>query len=219
MQGANTAAIVSTIAACVSAIMTIAAGEFAYMTRRSYTRGLAHDMRSEHDKLVIRLSPRFWRCIHSAYNDFREEHPHLPSDINDLVRSACAPPGLTRASDPIDYLPSNATPRQKAMWEFAALIYPQSTRGNRPELESRSIISKLEASEFIDARSSLGGFWDKWVTQLGPKRVSKVQVYRGQAILIILLTYLDITHRQWTGERNKGKGDMYRLAYLLKDYT
>ena len=39
--------------------------------------------------------------------------------------------------------------------------------------------------------------------------------YKGQAGLIYLLTYLDIAHRQWTGERSKGKGPMYELANIM----
>ena len=203
--------VVSVVAACVS---TGAAVVSVIFSRRAHARGLVHDMRGEHDELAVNKSPIFWGGAEEAYKCFQGTRPDLPNRIQELAMSAGPPPGL-RGIDPIDYLPAGPTPAQKALWTFATLVYPTTTRGDRANLERESIVPDAQAEGFFEARSRYCGFWDKWANHLGPSRVARV--FRGQAPLIILLTYLDLTHRQWTGERHKGKRQMYRLAELVKN--
>lgn len=205
----------SVIAAVVSAAMAIISGVFALLGWKSYRAGIRHVMRHEHDILALERSPVFWKGILGAWCEFRTDRGDLPSDIQDLLRSSGPPPGVQEDTEPLDYLPHGGSPHQIALWDFATRIYPPQTRGNQNQLFDATLIPASSIEGFLDARSAWGGFWDKWANRLSPEQISAAQPYTGQAAFIFLLTYLDIAHRQWTGERGKGKGRMYVLANVM----
>ncbi len=205
----------SVIAAVVSAAMAIISGVFALAGWKSFRAGIRHAMRHEHDILTLERSPIFWKGVLGAWREFRTDRGDLPSDVQDLLRSAGPPPRVQEGTEPLDYLPHGASPHQLALWDFAMRIYPPPTRGNSDQLFDATLIPESSIPGFFDARSAWGGFWDKWSNRLSPKQIAETQAYKDQATLIFLLTYLDIAHRQWTGEREKGKGRMYVLANVM----
>ncbi|MBN2317024.1 MAG: hypothetical protein JXM79_24065 [Sedimentisphaerales bacterium] len=102
------------------------------------------------------------------------------------------------------------TKEQWILWDFACQIYPY--------MESKNKNNKcLLSDEFRASRSKLSGFWERTTKQCTFKYFS--QTYPKEIYSLILLTWLDITHRKTTNEKyDKGKVEMYIFAQRLMIY-
>jgi len=169
-------------------------------------------MREEYDKMN-RDRRIFWDALRQAYNRFREKQEGmLPQDLMDFLDSCGMPPGLSRVSNIRLYELRGGTPDQRVLYDFASAIYPLGTK-TREELIKASIIDDKIADDFFDSRSDFGGFWDRWAERRGIKEIC--DEYPKERGSLIVLTWLDITHRKWTREDHEGKIHMYRLAEKL----
>lgn len=197
----------------ISTLSAIVAVYFSFQSAKSAKESKITTVRFKQDELAENLSPVFWSTLRKAYSGFRKERPQLPENIDQLILSAGGPYDLSEHTDPISYDIKKAPPEQLELWEFVKAIYPLETSGNLEELKSKSIIPFEEADGFFQARSKMCGFWDTAIHELGVKTTLKI--YAGQSLLLFMLAYLDIVHRKWTREANRGKPYLYKLVTKL----
>lgn len=231
---------VTLIAAWVGAIGALASGSMAILTeiRRKHTENRLRNEAKEamdiirkeakeaeerlrketmRDEYTLHITNRriFWSDLENAYNLFRQNNANLPTDLKALVDKCGMPPGLNRFEYITHYVLQNGTDFQEAMERFAESIYPKDYE-TQEHRRSRSLIHTEAFDNWNTSRSVLGDFWDKWTNRLGVEYISRHPDYSKNRQMVILLSWLDISHRKQVKELHKGKRDMYKLGNRLQ---
>lgn len=175
--------------------------------------GRAHEMRLEHAEIWVDLNTSFWEGVRAAYAEFKDASD-LEYDLHQFVLKAGLPLQPGAGIDWLDFQAPTAPEAAVLMWKFATRIYPLDNGGStRDELMRISIVPDNLVDAFMNARSKLAGFWERWARA---RSLSSISVeYSGDFSQIVLLLWLDIAHRKWTGERNKNKYGMLRLCQTM----
>lgn len=182
---------------------------FFEVRRRQAERRIA--MKSEYDELFT-ARETYWTELRRAYGIFRST-PSDPENLENLIRSAGAPPGLGKVdliSWPQDY-GTRLGPDQRTIWSFAQAVYPP--RDNRAgKVTDYSLVASAggDPKEFHESRAKLAKFWDKWSQVLSTASVART--YTAAYDQRIMLSWLELALAQWTRDPGKGKVGLFRLA-------
>lgn len=194
----------------ISASIALISVLFSFIVFQRTKRIEKWSMRDEYDDLISKRSI-FWENLRVAFDKFQKENKSnvLPKNLMSFIDSAGIPNNILKCKNIKLFELKEASDNQKQMELFCNLIYPIDTN-NINQLKEKSIINSENSLAFCEARSVLSGFWDRWSNRKRRKWI--IMNFTKEKYMILMLTWLDVSHRKWTKEDDIGKQKMYTIA-------
>lgn len=201
MEKLNLLNFISVLIAFISIVIS-------YIVHRRTKKLEKWSMIDEYAQLIPERSI-FWDNLRIAFDKFKNESEFNREDLMTFIESIRIPNNILDCSNIKFFELKEANYDQKQMELFCNLIYPIKAK-NTEELKELSILPHKYSIDFFKARSLLAAFWDKWSSRKKKKWIKKN--FETEKYLILILTWLDVSHRKWTKEDDRGKQKMYKLA-------
>jgi len=175
--------------------------------------------RQEYADIANDARGSLWRAVQEAYQRFKKQEVEqaVPNDLEKLLSDVGMPPdiGGRKGRDLLDWPKEHSAQldtKQQLLWKFAQLIYPP--RGERiGDVTEHTFISNPMAQDFHKARGKLAHFWDRALMDMSLSYF--VKHHRAAVHDLILLSWLDIALKQWTGDPDEGKVNMFKIGNAI----
>ncbi len=195
--------------------LAVALGAAAWLFIRYWftKRKRQHEIAQEYSDLSASRGT-MWEIARDTYARFRATRPFAPAELQHLLTAVGMPPdvGNRRGRDlvlwPSEHV-ADLNHDQRLLFEFASLVYPPR-QGRSGEVTDYSFVDPGKAVTFHSARGKLAHFWDRAGRAVSVRFFCKY--YQSALDDLILLSWFDIALKQWTGDKDEGKVDMFTIG-------